>query len=43
MSAEFKREERYIVFKLSDVEEHFTPGEKQQLARLGRAPRGRVG
>ena len=34
MSAEFEREERYIVFKLSDVEEHFTPGEKQQLARL---------
>ena len=34
MSTEFKREERYIVFKLSDVEEHFTPGEKQQLARL---------
>ena len=34
MSTEFKREERHIVFKLSDVEEHFTPGEKQQLARL---------
>ena len=34
MSTEFNREERYIVFKLSDVEEHFTPGEKQQLARL---------
>ena len=34
MSNEFKREERYIVFKVSDVEEHFTPGEKQQLARL---------
>lgn len=34
MSTEFEREERYIVFKLSDVEEHFTPGEKQQLARL---------
>ena len=34
MSTEFKLEERYIVFKLSDVEEHFTPGEKQQLARL---------
>ena len=34
MSTEFKQEERYVVFKLSDVEEHFTPGEKQQLARL---------
>ena len=34
MSNEFIREERYLVFKLSDVEEHFTPGEKQQLARL---------
>ena len=34
MNNEFTREERYIVFKLSDVEEHFTPGEKQQLARL---------
>ena len=34
MTTEFNREERYIVFKLSDVEEHFTPGEKQQLARL---------
>ena len=34
MTAEFRREERYLVFKLSDVEEHFTPGEKQQLARL---------
>ena len=34
MSTEFEREERYIVFKLSDVEEYFTPGEKQQLARL---------
>ena len=34
MSTEFEREERYIVFKLSDVEEHFTPGERQQLARL---------
>ena len=34
MSTEFTREDRYIVFKLSDVEEHFTPGEKQQLARL---------
>ena len=34
MTDEFRREERYLVFKLSDVEEHFTPGEKQQLARL---------
>ena len=34
MSTEFEREKRYLVFKLSDVEEHFTPGEKQQLARL---------
>lgn len=39
MSAEFKREERYIVFKLSDVEEHFTPGERQQLARLAEVQR----
>ena len=39
MSIEFKREERYIVFKLSDVEEHFTPGERQQLARLAEVQR----
>ena len=39
MSAEFEREERYIVFKLSDVEEHFTSGEKQQLARLAEVQR----
>ena len=39
MSTEFKQEERYIVFKLSDVEEHFTPGEKQQLARLAEVQR----
>ena len=39
MSNEFKREERYIVFKLADVEEHFTPGEKQQLARLAEVQR----
>ena len=39
MSTEFKREDRYIVFKLSDVEEHFTPGEKQQLARLAEVQR----
>ena len=30
----FQREERYIVFNLSDVEEHFTPNEKQHLERL---------
>jgi len=30
----FQREERYIVFKLSDVEEHFTPDEKRHLERL---------
>ena len=39
MNTEFKQEERYIVFKLSDVEEHFTPGEKQQLARLAEVQR----
>ena len=39
MSTEFEREERYIVFKLSDVEEHFTPSEKQQLARLAEVQR----
>ena len=39
MSTEFKREERYLVFKLSDVEEHFTPDEKQQLARLAEIQR----
>ena len=39
MSTEFNREERYIVFKLSDVEEHFTPGERQQLARLAEVQR----
>jgi hypothetical protein len=39
MSTEFKREERYSVFKLSDVEEHFTPGERQQLARLAEVQR----
>ena len=39
MSTELKREERYLVFKLSDVEEHFTPGEKQQLARLAEVQR----
>ena len=39
MSTEFKREERYLVFKLSDVEEHFTSGERQQLARLAEVQR----
>lgn len=39
MSTEFEREERYIVFKLSDVEERFTPSEKQQLARLAEVQR----
>ena len=39
MSTEFEREKRYLVFKLSDVEEHFTPGEKQQLARLAEVQR----
>lgn len=39
MSTEFKREDRYIVFKLSDVEEHFIFGEKQQLARLAEVQR----
>ena len=39
MSTKFKREERYLVFKLSDVEEHFTPGERQQLARLAEVQR----
>ena len=39
MSTEFKREERYLVFKLSDVEEHFTPDERQQLARLAEVQR----
>jgi len=39
MSTEFEREKRYLVFKLSDVEEHFTPGERQQLARLAEVQR----
>lgn len=39
MSTEFKREDRYIVFKMSDVEEHFIFGEKQQLARLAEVQR----
>ena len=39
MSTEFQREERYLVFKLSDVAEHFTPGERLQLARLAEVQR----
>ena len=39
MSTEFKREDRYLVFKLSDVERHLTPGERQQLARLAEVQR----
>lgn len=39
MSTEFKREERYLIFKLSDVEDHFTPSERQQLARLAEVQR----
>ena len=34
MSTEFKREERYIVFKLADVEKDFFPSEISQLLRL---------
>ena len=34
MSNEFKREERYIVFKMSDMVEHFTTTEALHLARL---------
>ena len=34
MSTEFKREERYIVFKVSDVAEHLTATEALHLARL---------
>ena len=34
MSTEFTREERYIVFKLADVEKHFFPSEIAQLLRL---------
>ena len=34
MTTELKREECYIVFELSDVEEFFTPDEQRQLARL---------
>ena len=39
MSTEFQREERYLVFKLSDVAEHFTFGERLQLARLAEVQR----
>ena len=31
---EFQREERYVVFKLSDVEDYFYPSEISQLFRL---------
>ena len=34
MTNEFKREERYIVFKLADVEKNFFPSEISQLLRL---------
>ena len=34
MSTKSKREEHYIVFKVSDVEKYFTFSEKQQLERL---------
>ena len=34
MTTEFKREERYIVFKMSDVVEHLTTTEALHLARL---------
>lgn len=34
MSSEFKREERYMVFKVSDVAEHLTTTEALHLARL---------
>ena len=34
MSTEFKREERYIVFKLSDVKKDFFPSEISQLLEL---------
>ena len=34
MSNEFNREERYIVFKLADVENDFFPSEISQLLRL---------
>ena len=34
MSNEFKREERYIVFKMSDVVEHLITTERLHLERL---------
>lgn len=34
MSTEFQREERYVVFKLSDVADYFYPSEISQLFRL---------
>ena len=34
MSTEFKREERYIVFKLSDVERYLTDADRAHLAMM---------
>ena len=34
MSTEFKREERYIVFKLSDVERYLTAADRSHLAMM---------
>lgn len=34
MSTEFKREERYIVFKLSDVERYLTDADRSHLAMM---------
>ena len=34
MSAEFKREDRYIVFKLSDVERYLTDADRAHLAMM---------
>ena len=34
MSAEFKREDRYIVFKLSDVERYLTDADRTYLAMM---------
>ena len=34
MSTEFKREERYIVFKLSDVERYLTDADRAYLAMM---------
>ena len=48
MNGEFKREDRYVVFKISDVVEHFTKTEALHLARLyeiqrvGRKDAGKV-